>query len=243
MALGMMRKFFLDDFTDEFYRQKIARAVFIGLACVRPCCEECFCYEMGAGPNAQEGFDLQLTSIDRGCLLEVGSKKGGSIVKKYKKLFVQAGPLQEKEARAMLKDFCRQRKKIDYKKLSKIIKEDKVKESIWDDIGLRCVICSGCITLCPTCSCFSIADRLEGDKGMRMRYCDGCPYAGFTKLAGNNIPQPLHKDHIRRFFEHKLNVDVWRYGRPSCVGCGRCILTCPGNISIRKFIEQAVDGL
>ena len=44
-------------------------------------------------------------------------------------------------------------------------------------------------------------------------------------------------DHIRRFFEHKLNIDVERYGILSCVGCGRCIETCPGNISIRKFIE------
>ena len=37
-----------------------------------------------------------------------------------------------------------------------------------------------------------------------------------------------HKDHIRRFFEHKLNIDTQRYGVSSCVGCGRCIQTCPG---------------
>ncbi|MDP3789532.1 MAG: 4Fe-4S dicluster domain-containing protein, partial [Candidatus Omnitrophota bacterium] len=114
------------------------------------------------------------------------------------------------------------------------------KPSVWDDIGLRCVLCSGCITLCPTCSCFGTLDRLNGTSGIRFRYCDGCPYAGFTRMAGSTTPFPQHKDHIRRFFEHKLNVDVERYGRPSCVGCGRCIQTCPGNISIRKFIEEAV---
>ena len=120
------------------------------------------------------------------------------------------------------------------------MKEDKVKPSIWDDISLRCVVCSGCITLCPTCSCFSIADKVKDDSGVRLRYCDGCPYAGFSRMAGGATPFPLHKDHIRRFFEHKLNVDVERYGRPSCVGCGRCINTCPGNISIRKFIADAL---
>ena len=141
-----------------------------------------------------------------------------------------------------MKDFTKGIKRIDYKKLARTLKQEKVKEAVWDDIGLRCVICSGCITLCPTCSCFSIADRLNGDKGIRMRYCDGCPYAGFTRMAGDSAPFPKHRDHIRRFFEHKLNIDVERYGTPSCVGCGRCIQTCPGNINIKKFIDNVMEA-
>ena len=230
------------EFEDKPYKEKFRNSVFIALSCIKKCSEESFCFEMDSGPFAKEGFDLQLTPLSRGFMVEVGSKEGGKIVKKHKKLFTRATALDEKEARRLFKNFTNGVKKIDYKKTARIIRENKVQESIWDDIGLRCVVCSGCITLCPTCSCFSIQDRLSNDQGSRFRYCDGCVYAGFTRMAGGNTPFPEHKDHIRRFFEHKLNIDTQRYGVSSCVGCGRCIQTCPGNISIRKFIEQAVDG-
>ena len=84
--------------------------------------------------------------------------------------------------------------------------------------------------------------KREGGGGGKL--CShGALLPGVTRMAGGTTPFPLHKDHIRRFFEHKLNVDVERYGSPSCVGCARCIQTCPGNISIYKFIEQLADSL
>lgn len=239
-ALVLMRKFFLDEFVDEPYQQKLEHSTFIALACGKRCLAKSFCHIIGSGPMAKEGFDLQLIPISRGYLVEIGSKKGKGIINKHKKLFSKALAQDDGEIKEMLENFAEESKKMDFRGLARIMREDKVKTAIWDDIGLRCVVCSGCITLCPTCSCFSIMDRLNGDKGVRLRYCDGCPYAGFTRMAGNNTPFPLHKDHIRRFFEHKLNVDVERYGTPSCVGCGRCIQTCPGNISIKEFIERVI---
>src|SRR3989338_8778161 len=243
-ALVLTRKFFIADGpVDAPYKQKMDNSIFISLACGKRCFAKSFCHLMDAGPVAKEGFDLQLIPVSRGYLIEVGSGNGRQIVQKNKKLFSKASPQDEKEIKGMLNNFAERVKKTDYKKLAKKMKEDEVEQKVWDDIGQRCVVCSGCISLCPTCSCFSVSDRLSGDKGVRFRDCDGCVYAGFTRMAGGNTPFPEHKDHIRRFFEHKLNIDVERYGTPSCVGCGRCIETCPGNISIRKFIEQAVDGL
>ena len=238
-ALVLMRKFFLEGFADILYRQKLDNSIFISLACNERCSNLAFCNQIDSGPIAKAGFDLQLLPLDSGFLVEAGTNKGKQIISRNKKLFLRATALQEKEPKAKLKDFPGEAK-IDYKKLAKIMQADKIKTSVWEDIGTRCVVCSGCITLCPTCSCFSIADRLRNDKGVRMRYCDGCPYAGFTRMAGGATPFPEHKDHIRRFFEHKLNVDVQRYKRPSCVGCARCIRTCPGNISIYKFIQEAL---
>lgn len=241
-ASTLMRKFFVNKFIDLPYKHKFERSTFIALGCNEPCSKKSFCYEMDAGPQAQEGFDLQLIKIKQGYTVDIGSKKGSRIIQKNKKLFSKILPGYEKEIKNILKDFTKEIKKVNYKKLAGIIKQEKVKDSIWEDIGLRCVVCSGCVTLCPTCSCFTIADRLSGDEGTRMRYCDGCPYAGFTRMAGGSTPFPKHKDHIRRFFEHKLNVDVERYGRPSCVGCARCIQTCPGNINIKKFIDCVTEA-
>lgn len=240
-ALALMREFFIGAFVDAPYKQKTDNSVFISLACGKRCMADSFCHLMDAGPIAKEGFDLQLIPVSRGYLVEAGSKKGRGIVNKHKKLFSKVLPRDKKESGLKLRGFGEKIKKMDYKKLARIMKEDKVAQEVWDDIGRRCVVCSGCVSLCPTCSCFSVADRLEGDKGMRFRYCDGCVYAGFTRMSGGNTPFPQHKDHIRRFFEHKLNLDVERYGTPSCVGCGRCIETCPGNISIKKFIELGTD--
>ncbi|MFA4842857.1 MAG: 4Fe-4S dicluster domain-containing protein [Candidatus Omnitrophota bacterium] len=242
-ALILMQKFFTDDFIDLPYQQKLERSTFIALACGKRCLAKSFCHLMAAGPVAKEGFDLQIIPVSRGFLVESGSKKGKQIVKRNKTLFSLARPQDEKEVRDRLCSFAEKSEKLDFIALSRTMAQDKVKEEIWDDIGQRCVVCSGCITLCPTCSCFSIVDRLSNDKGLRFRYCDGCPYAGFTRMAGESTPFPQHKDHIRRFFEHKLNIDVERYGTPSCVGCGRCIQTCPGNISIRKFVEQVANSL
>ncbi len=240
-ALTLMHRFFMDELADLPYKEKFENSTFIALSCNKRCSDKSFCYEMDSGPYAEDGFDLQLTKIDAGHVVEIGSKKGSEIIKQNKELFSKTLPGYEKEVKVILKNFTKEIKKIDHKKLAGIMKQEKVKESIWDDIGLRCVVCSGCITLCPTCSCFSIADRLNGDKGIRMRYCDGCPYAGFTRMAGGSTPFPKHRDRIRRFFEHKLSIDVERYGTPSCVGCGRCIQTCPGNINIRKFINNVME--
>lgn len=241
-ALVLMRKFFLEGIADTAYKQKFENSLFISLACTGRCSSLAFCDQMSAGPIAKEGFDLQLMPVSAGFLVEAGTTKGRKVISRNKKLFKNASGLQERELKRKIGESFGAAKKIDYKKIAWIMQEDKINPSVWEDIGTRCVVCSGCITLCPTCSCFSISDRLNGDQGVRLRYCDGCPYAGFTRMAAGNTPFPEHKDHIRRFFEHKLNVDTLRYGRPSCVGCTRCIQTCPGNISIYKFIKEALAG-
>ena len=239
-ALVLMREFFVGgEFADEPYRARLERSTFISLACGRKCSEKAFCYEMGSGPVAKEGFDIQLTGVGAGFIVDIGSKKSEDIGSGNKKIFKDANPKDKKDADIIVSDFAKGAGRFDHKRLAGIMADDRVKPEIWEDIGLRCVVCSGCITLCPTCSCFSVVDKISGGSGTRLRCCDGCPYAGFTRMAGGSAPFPLHRDHIRRYFEHKLNHDVDRYGQPSCVGCSRCIQTCPGNISIKKFIEEA----
>src|SRR3989338_9037128 len=60
-AMTLMKDFFADKFVDAFYRQKIERSTFIAIACADRKSKKSFCYEMDAGPIANNGFDLQLT--------------------------------------------------------------------------------------------------------------------------------------------------------------------------------------
>jgi sulfhydrogenase subunit beta (sulfur reductase) len=39
-------------------------------------------------------------------------------------------------------------------------------------------------------------------------------------------------------FYHKQRGFVAEYGRPSCVGCGRCIVACPAGIDIVTVIDS-----
>jgi ferredoxin len=44
---------------------------------------------------------------------------------------------------------------------------------------------------------------------------------------------------IRQRFLHKLLYDVNTHGRPSCVGCGRCVDICFGGTDIVRFLDLA----
>src|SRR3989338_4185170 len=83
LALSLMRRFFLEGIVDRPYQDKMENATFITLACAKPCSERSFCREIGSGPVAKKGFDIQLVAINRGYLVESGSKKGGAILRKY----------------------------------------------------------------------------------------------------------------------------------------------------------------
>jgi ferredoxin len=41
---------------------------------------------------------------------------------------------------------------------------------------------------------------------------------------------------------HKFNYFVDVFGEIACVGCGRCIRSCPVNLDIRDIIKRFIDA-
>lgn len=243
-ALTLMKRFFSDKFKDPYYFARLDNTTVIVLACSKPCGENSFCDSMDAGPIARNGFDLQFVDLGGGYYVEAQTEHGEKLVAANRSLFNLAPKNCGVAIRETIKNFkAKQNIRIEPVRVYHIMKQDKVDDAIWRDIGIRCQTCGGCIFSCPTCSCFNIVDLNYSDKTERTRVWDGCPFEGFTRMAGGANPVKDRKNRIRRFFEHKLNVDYERYGRPSCVGCGRCITTCPGNISIVKMMQEAVKCL
>jgi len=118
-----------------------------------------------------------------------------------------------------------------------------VADAVWQDLSLRCQDCGGCAYVCPTCTCFTISDYpLSAGRGERVRGWDACTFAGFTALAGGHNPVNHKKAAICQRFMHKLKFDVEKHGRPSCVGCGRCVDICFGGTDIVRFINKACEG-
>ncbi|MCE5274896.1 MAG: 4Fe-4S dicluster domain-containing protein, partial [Deltaproteobacteria bacterium] len=91
---------------------------------------------------------------------------------------------------------------------------------------------------CPTCHCFDISDEVKGSDGKRLRNWDSCMFPLFTKETSGHNPRPSQKERWRQRVMHKFRYYVDNFGAIACVGCGRCVMSCPVNLDIRKIVED-----
>ena len=73
-AIAVQDQVFMD--LDPAYRRRREAAVFIGVNCEVPG-GTCFCDSMDTGPRCTIGFDLALTELDDGFVVDVGTPRGG----------------------------------------------------------------------------------------------------------------------------------------------------------------------
>ena len=72
----------------------------------------------------------------------------------------------------------------------------------------------------------------------------GGHYAGliefkdYALVAGGHNFREDKSSRIKNRFFHKQRGFVAEYGRPACVGCGRCIEACPAGINIIELITK-----
>jgi sulfhydrogenase subunit beta (sulfur reductase) len=109
----------------------------------------------------------------------------------------------------------------------------------WDEVHFKCIGCTTCTYLCPTCHCFDIYEEEESDKsGYRLRLWDSCSLSLFTLHTSGHNPRPSSKERMRQRVMHKFNYFAHNYNEFGCVGCGRCIQNCPVNMDIRDVISS-----
>jgi len=81
-------------------------------------------------------------------------------------------------------------------------------------------------------------DNTKDAEGMRMRNWDACIFEGYTRETSGHNPRREKWLRTSRRYEHKLKYDYKVMGMSGCVGCGRCLASCPVDIGISKFIEE-----
>ena len=233
-------KFFAErEFVDSYYKRARDKLTLISMACVTPPNESCFCASMGHGPVAEKGFDLQLIELGDGSfLVEVGSEKGAKLV---------AGSLFEKANDADVK----KRGEVEAKAKKLATKPEVNKDKVLENMGRepldekqikeitdRCISCGACNYTCPTCTCFNVIDLANEKGGVRKRILDSCILGGYFRMAGGHNPKGDRAQRTRNRYFCKLIWDKEKFGDSGCVGCGRCLDSCPVDIDIKEVMKS-----
>jgi sulfhydrogenase subunit beta (sulfur reductase) len=236
-ALNILDQVFGGKFPDPYYQERRRQVTIIGVDCMPD--ERCFCYSMRAD-FVEYGFDLFLHDIGDSYLVFVGTARGDDIALSCSPLFqtVTRTDIEEYKRRSALKRGAF-RLNVDIRDLPEIF-EVEYRNEIWEELGRKCLSCGSCSMVCPTCYCFDVADTAElgSHDAVRTRKWDSCLFSSHALVAGGENFRKGRASRIRFRFYHKQRGFVAEYGRPSCVGCGRCIEACPVKVDIVQVINN-----
>lgn len=234
-AIRVQDRVFLDGpAVDGAYQRRREQAFILAVNCTRSG-SNCFCVSMETGPQCTERFDLALTELDTGFVIEVGSQRGREIL-----AACHTRPATEDElanaANARRQAVDQQSKRMDTQDLPQMLMAN-LQHPRWQDAGDRCLSCTNCTMACPTCFCCSVEEVPDLNTGRieRQRQWDSCFHEEFSNLNGH----PVRHDtaaRYRQWLTHKLATWHDQFGMSGCVGCGRCITWCPVGIDITEEV-------
>lgn len=232
--------------TDAFYNRRRENTILISGDCTA-FKDVCFCLALEVLPYAQEGFDLNLSPLTNGYLVEAGSRRGQDLVARYQKYFLKASDSQiaarDAKRQGIVDELSRRLKPEnlpDKNSLQGILRQGHAADT-WKKFALTCVECGACNFICCTCHCFLLSDVQHKDRAPRLRVWDSCQYANFARVAGGANPLKRRSQRLRNRFIKKFDFFVDNLGMPACEGCGRCIEACPGKIDIREVLKDLAN--
>ena len=241
-ALTLTDKVFNQDIEDPYYWERRQSTILVGLGCVNPPSENCFCASVGGTPFSTEGLDILLTETDNHYFIETFTAKGEALLNGNTGLLKNP---RETERTGVKKIKSESEKKI--KRHIRKIKDipNKLKtmflSKFWDTESRSCIRCGICTYLCPTCHCFDINDEVESRfplKGKRIRTWDTCQFPDFTMHSSGHNPRPDKASRLRQRILHKFQYFMETYSLYQCTGCGRCISECPVGIDIIELLNK-----
>jgi len=243
-GLAFLRRMHAADLPDDSYLRRESAVTIISLACSQPC-PLGFCICSGAGPFAREGYDVQLSDLGDRLLAEPGSEHGQELLAAAGALFRPATS-DELAQRYELEEQAKQRfgeQTCHFASAMRRISTGRVPEELWTEMSDWCLECGACNFICPTCYCFSVNDRHNGDGWVRCRTWDSCQYPAFTLEASGHNPRGERKDRMKRRFFHKVSAQYYqRDGVVGCVGCGRCVEVCLGTTDMPAVVAAIRKG-
>lgn len=231
---------------DPLYEERRKNALIISSDCAS-FKEVCFCKAFDINPHVSEGFDINLSPLNDGYLVDVGSEKAQKIVESIKDILTPAtaGQLSAREAKRdsvikRLQGHLSQHK-IPKKDTLQALVLSGYNSQVWQEQALTCVECAGCVFMCDTCHCFLLTDERRVENAKRLRIWDGCMFKNFAKVAGGANPLKMRYMRLRNRYLKKFDFFIDNLGIQACCGCGRCIEVCPGKIDIRYILRKLYE--
>lgn len=222
------------EYADAAYAQRRAGIFLVAVTCSDPC-GTCFCVSQGGSPTPQEGYDLALTELlDEGghrFLVQAGTERGEAVLAALTTTETTEADLAAADALVAAATASMGRT-LDTDGLHDVMFA-AADSPHWDVVAARCLACTNCTLVCPTCFCTSVEDvtDLKMVATERHRVWDSCFGARFSYIHGG-VVRASGKARYRQWITHKLAGYQDQFGVSGCVGCGRCITWCPAAIDI-----------
>ena len=231
-------------YVDPYYQARREATMIVGISCVPG--DNCFCHLWGAD-EAQFGYDLFLHDIGDKYLVSMSNVEATNILEAACEISEATD-----EDRIAFRQATRARQAAFNKDIPDVqdvamLMDVFHSDPFWDELGGRCLSCSACASVCPTCFCFDIRDVLapDGKTGERQRTWDACTSTGFAAVTGGHNFRPTGRERVRHRMYHKLNGFMVNHDRMLCVGCGRCVKACKTGINpievLRFFKRKGAD--
>ena len=234
-AIAIQDRVFLEGaFVDPVYESRRRNSLIVAVNCTQAAAT-CFCTSTDSGPACRSGFDIALTEIEGGFLLESGSESGEQLLAQLE--CVDSTAAHEAAARAAKQQAVDQ--------ISKTMETDDLRNLMlgnlrnehWNEVASRCLSCSNCTMVCPTCFCATVNDVSDLDDTHidRERSWDSCFNFDFSYMNDSVVRNSV-ASRYRQWLTHKLGSWHDQFGQSGCVGCGRCITWCPPGIDLTEEV-------
>lgn len=226
--------FLEQDPPDRYYAHHRERTTLVGIACPEMW-DGCFCTSVGGAPDDPTHLDVLLRAVEGGYAVETITEKGKSLLKNLETKN-RKGEAEHSVAGA---------------EQAPVTEPEKWRElfedQIWMRHGERCLSCRICTYVCPTCRCFDVTDRvIEERAGVtrieRIRAWDACTSTNYRRAAGGHNSRPTKPGRIRNRFFCKFCYYPEDFGPLGCVGCGRCVVSCPVDIDITEVMRDVAEA-
>lgn len=221
-------------YTDPIYAARRSAAFIIAVNCTQAA-STCFCTSMNTGPRCRRGFDLSLTETIDGYLIEIGSAAGSDLLSHVPTTAATAH--QQARAAAAEQNAVQQiSRTLDTTDIRNLLLGN-LTHSQWEDVATRCLSCTNCTMVCPTCFCSTVTEvsDLTGEHIDRERQWDSCFNIDFSRMHAGTVRNTI-SSRYRQWLTHKLASWHDQFGQSGCVGCGRCITWCPPGIDLTEEV-------
>ncbi|MGB7346957.1 MAG: 4Fe-4S dicluster domain-containing protein [Pirellulaceae bacterium] len=234
-AIAVQDRVFRDNqYVDAAYKRRRDASFIVAVNC-STAASTCFCTSMDTGPQCENGFDLVMTETDAGYVIRAGSSRGKVVLAT---LTTSLAAREQTQNAIDEVETAREQitKHFDTDEVHDLLL-DNLDHPHWAEVAQRCLSCTNCTMVCPTCFCATVEEssNLSQTEVSRVRQWDSCFNFDFSYTASGTVRADV-RSRYRQWLTHKLATWEDQFDVSGCVGCGRCITWCPVGIDLTEEV-------